>query len=951
MATVGQQLTAPESGWKRYDNSHATMKYSSGFSVHSSSNLYGGTQFQSNVYNANYSFKFIGTKFRIIDALGPNRDKNVQVTVDGIVTGYYSAYQSSGDTFQVLVYELTGLEYGLHTVEVRKITQDSSYISMDCIDIDDTGRLLHPDEVTDIKDLTVGKRIRYNYTAPSGSFGYFGGIGKETGSFIPSISSATPNGDAYAIMIGVDHKGRKVLFTDRNVQHSISYDVLNNAGVASGSGLPIKYGRLVPIMTSNTTPSGRAYASSYYGSQEPWRAFDGVKNSDAGKWTSATQDGKGWLAYEFPAPVVVTSYRITGHYSATWISQNPTEWTLEGSNDGAAWTVLDSRSGITWSTGAEQKAFDITNRTPYKHYRINITSIGNNSYRAVIGELELFEPLTSDEYAVIVRLPMGGVAVTDKDNEWDEVIVNSTLDGTITAGDNNVWNWSSVQSWTSTTPSGSGSLRITRGGSSVSFFSNRSTSTTVVGVGFRPVFVIEELGASFSGGLSSTLTKLEDITIIGDVINPTGSQIRYRILVNGVERIPYSSFGTPPLSVNRVLLNSWFSFGNNVVVVEMETTGGNLTSATFNVYKDYAKKFLIRDGVEYKSFIGGAWVTVGTSATRDLFVQQGMDELDPDKMLLLSPKVVRVAHWTNEPDSPTLQKSLTIDGEKKIGFRYKVEIQDPPTVLKDWTESLNEVNETLTISASYITSAVPYTVTVTAVNDVTTYTDSKSGTVTLLDAEPTIEANMTGMRLDVTVGDPDSDTVKFRILLNGNQIYPVDQGKEFTDLEPSPVSYTRLLRSNEVVVGGNNTLTIIAQDQFGKQNTRTLSFIGEYAGLMFADEAGEFYSDDLGNVLKYLDVGVLVAGQVSDTYPIRLINRTGYTVTNITLTKDNKTLPSGAMVEISRTAAPFEPVDTLVFNEVLNYGQEVMFYVRVVTQLNNQPKQGEFDVFVKADPA
>jgi hypothetical protein len=955
MATVGQQLTAPESGWKRYDNSHATMKYSSGFSVHSSSNLYGGTQFQSNVYNANYSFKFIGTKFRIIDALGPNRDKNVQVTVDGIVTGYYSAYQSSGDTFQVLVYELTGLEYGLHTVEVRKITQDSSYISMDCIDIDDTGRLLHPDEVTDIKDLSVGKRIRYNYTAPSGSFGYIGGLGKETSEFITEASSNTPNGDAYFIMVDTDRKGRKILISDRNIQTAIAWDTLNSAGIASGSGIPLKYGRrLNPIMTSQSTPSGFAYASSFYSSYAPWRAFDGVTDNDVGKWSSSTQDGKGWLAYQFPTPTVVSSYRITGHFSSSWIAQNPTDWTFEGSNDGFKWDVLDQQSGVTWSTGAEQKTFDTENRTPYLHYRINITSIGNNSYRAVIGELELFEPLAPDMYVITLRLPTGGLYVSDKDNEWDKYIVNSTLNGTIVAGDNAVWNWNGRWSWTSTTHQEGASYRTLRGYSTVSGHSRTASNATSAAVsGFRPVLVIEELGADFVGGLSPTSIKLDDVSIVGNIVNPLGTSVRYRVLVNGVERLPFSSFGAPPLIVNYVLYNSWFSFGNNQVVLEMETSEGSLTSVIFNVYKDYTKKYLIKDGAEYKAFVDGAWVTVGTSATRDLFLQKGMDALDPSSVMLLSPKIVKVAHWTNEPDSPPLQKNLIIKGEKKVGFRYKVEMlnsPNPPVTLKDWTNSFDTVNETLTISASRITNVNPYEIIVTAVNDDTGLSHSRSGILTLSNITPNIVANMTGMRLDATIGDDDSDRVKFRVELNGVKIYP--QIGEYTEFSVAPISYQRVFRSNEVIIGSNNTLRIIAIDEYGAQSEVTINFVGEYAGLMFADEFDNYYSTDMGIVLQLLDMGTLVAGQTSYVFPVKLINKTGFRVTNITLSSDESHMQRNTNLKFSKTESPFIAEETLLYDSVtLDYDDFLIFYVRVETDPQAPPGTGQFDILVKADPA
>lgn len=42
------------------------------------------------------------------------------------------------------------------------------------------------------------------------------------------------------ICVDRDYLGRWKLIADRNIQHSISWDTLNSAGVANGSGLPIE---------------------------------------------------------------------------------------------------------------------------------------------------------------------------------------------------------------------------------------------------------------------------------------------------------------------------------------------------------------------------------------------------------------------------------------------------------------------------------------------------------------------------------------------------------------------------------------------------------------------------------------------------------------------------------------------------------------------------------------
>ncbi|MDQ0176743.1 hypothetical protein [Bacillus chungangensis] len=102
-------------------------------------------------------------------------------------------------------------------------------------------RTLHPDEVIDPKDLTIGKRIRCHYQAKSNEVGVFSGLGEGTSDFIPPESSAEPSGDFYFICVDRDHLGRWKLIADRNIQHSISWDTLNSEGIASGSGLTLDY--------------------------------------------------------------------------------------------------------------------------------------------------------------------------------------------------------------------------------------------------------------------------------------------------------------------------------------------------------------------------------------------------------------------------------------------------------------------------------------------------------------------------------------------------------------------------------------------------------------------------------------------------------------------------------------------------------------------------------------
>lgn len=186
-----------------------------------------------------------------------------------------------------------------------------------------------------ISDMNVGDKIAFHYTATTNNVGAISQLGTANGPEIPPTSSANPNGTAHFVHSGFDHAGKIKLVPDRNIQHSITWDTLNTAGIASGSGLPI---------------------------------------------------------------------------------------------------TIDGEDGYT------------------------------------------------------LRLMSGGISATDKDNEWDRIIAESTLGGNIAAGANYVWNWSFGYSWCSTTTS---TYRCHRGYTAVATYSYSATENNGTGMGFRPVLLAE----------------------------------------------------------------------------------------------------------------------------------------------------------------------------------------------------------------------------------------------------------------------------------------------------------------------------------------------------------------------------------------------------------------------------------------------------------------------------
>lgn len=496
MTSVGDQLNIPESGWKRYDDMHPTLKYNGPWStVSNNADVHLGTAHYmvlSGPSTGSIEFHFYGSKIRLIDLHWTDRVDNVTVDIDGVVSTYNP--NNSANKYQVIVFEELHLPLKLHRVKLTT-TSTSNNFSLDAIDIDSDGRMLHPDEVTDPIELSVGKRIRCSYRGILPQLtGVFTGLGQESFDFLPTSSSGIsfPYGDFYLIMTETQDK-KKMLVSDRNIQHFVSWDTINSAGMVSGlqlEGQQVLVSALPPI-TANEAPYGKASASSIYSTTyDAYRAFD--KTGIA--WLMQNQRWNGsWVRFDFVNSKIIKAYSYT--QDITPGTDSPRAWRVEGSNDGGStWTVLDTQTNQTgWTTGLRrQYSIPEGNAGAYTSYRMVFTANGGGAYIRV-REVDFLEEVTqlSD---TVVRLMSGGASAEDTNNEWDRYIVHSTLNNTITAGDDHIWNWSGAASWTSTTNNVGPTYRTGRGGISgdvSAIVHNPSNySAAAQGTGFRPILVI-----------------------------------------------------------------------------------------------------------------------------------------------------------------------------------------------------------------------------------------------------------------------------------------------------------------------------------------------------------------------------------------------------------------------------------------------------------------------------
>ena len=202
---------------------------------------------------------------------------------------------------------------------------------------------------------------------------------------------ATAHSSGTAIYIVMTAAGLSNLFSQNSGKNT-----LLSANVPSSNPSSPNYGTFfigtagtnqVPTMTSNTTPSGVAYASSNYGSCPPWQAFVQPVGTYSGWITSGTSTG--YIGYQFPSPTTIISYSIVPWSSDTFPSRSFKTWTLQGSNDsGSTYTTLDSRDYSNYANGGYfwiqwrpyRFCVPLQNIGSYSWYRINVTANWGDGY-------------------------------------------------------------------------------------------------------------------------------------------------------------------------------------------------------------------------------------------------------------------------------------------------------------------------------------------------------------------------------------------------------------------------------------------------------------------------------------------------------------------------------------------------------------------------------------------
>ena len=147
---------------------------------------------------------------------------------------------------------------------------------------------------------------------------------------------------------------------------------------------------LIPKMTSNTSPSGEASASSEFDStlNPAWKAFNGTCIDTNDGFSCNSSDG--WLQYKFVVPTVANKIMLMNrNYTGSVKNGSVKEFKILGSNNGSEFTELG-----TFIHSSDEKLYtnyyNLNNNKAYLYYRLVGISTHHPSNSFTIGQLQLY---------------------------------------------------------------------------------------------------------------------------------------------------------------------------------------------------------------------------------------------------------------------------------------------------------------------------------------------------------------------------------------------------------------------------------------------------------------------------------------------------------------------------------------------------------------------------------
>lgn len=140
-------------------------------------------------------------------------------------------------------------------------------------------------------------------------------------------------------------------------------------GVADPNGSPVEFSPT--SMTNNTSPAPFVASSSgNFPTYNPYFCWSGSSANQFWIGSGAT----GWIQIDLGSALAIAATCSIQVNDIPEPNRAPRNWTLQGSNNGTDFTVIDTVTGQTAWSSAQIRTFTVdTQSTAYRYYRVNIT--------------------------------------------------------------------------------------------------------------------------------------------------------------------------------------------------------------------------------------------------------------------------------------------------------------------------------------------------------------------------------------------------------------------------------------------------------------------------------------------------------------------------------------------------------------------------------------------------
>jgi hypothetical protein len=103
-----------------------------------------------------------------------------------------------------------------------------------------------------------------------------------------------------------------------------------------------------------------------------------------------TFNNAGWIQVAFSQAYVVNGCALVSANDEP--GRDPSSWTLEGSNDGVAWTTIMAKTGETFAGRLQRNETLFANNTAYSYFRLSMTASNTGLNILQLAEWELLSP-------------------------------------------------------------------------------------------------------------------------------------------------------------------------------------------------------------------------------------------------------------------------------------------------------------------------------------------------------------------------------------------------------------------------------------------------------------------------------------------------------------------------------------------------------------------------------